>query len=113
MIPKYKCKNGSELVNLELPNLLSILKVLGEPIDTTQITEIPSGYYLSSSKGLVALKDMNDVHLRNALCQKTVQFFQLLQTQKTLTNKEFCDRFLSFTESQTHFELFTEISKRP
>ena len=77
---KYKSKSGVVLSGT-IDQVLAILKITGEELDLNKLEGADKDkYYLSSSKGLVKISDMNTKHIQNVICQKLNNYFSDLRT---------------------------------
>lgn len=107
----YTLKSGAK-VEGTVDQIITICKSVGETVDLSQISETPSGFYASETKGLVKISEMNEHHLRNALLKQSKEHFETLGKKSTLTNIQFLKEYASLTEKSVVVELFSELSKR-
>ena len=110
---KYKFKNGATAEG-SAAQILDIAKSLGEVVDLTKLEgEVPRGYYLSEKNGLMEIKFMPDMHIRNALLKRSRVFFETLGGKhKSLSNEEFLREYVKLTDDTMVSDLFTELSAR-
>jgi len=113
LIMKYKFKTGA-CVEGSAEQILAIAKSLGETVDLTKLEgEIPRGYYLSEKNGLIEIKGMPDMHIRNALLKRSKTFYETLSSKhRSLSNESFTKEFVSLGEDSVVVDLFSELSKR-
>lgn len=104
----YTFKNGT-VVNGTLEQILQVAEILGEKVDNLE--EIPSGYYPSSSRGLVRIEDMNEVHIKNAINKIAYTYYQNLG-KEDIDIGEYCARFVLLAEEPKLQELYGELLKR-
>lgn len=105
----YNFSNGSTIEG-DLEQLVKIAEILGEKLDTSKIHERAKGYYLSNSKGVIKISEMNDIHLRNAIQKATVTYFSNIS--RTISNEQWMNQYLSFQDDSLVQELFAELQKR-
>lgn len=116
---KYTFSSGMEVNTNDLSEILKLGEVLGQAIDLSKVeglsdSDVPAGYYLSSKEGLVEIKNMNSMHVRNALLKRTTEYLAGVRTKsKTLNDKEFLTLFENLTEDKTIVTLFDELANRP
>lgn len=116
---KYKFSSGMEIVSDNLSEILKVGEVLGQAVEYSKIeglseSDVPDGYYLSAKEGLVEVKGMNSMHIRNALLKRTVAYLGEVKTAlKTLNDQEFLTKFENLTEDKTIVTLFDELASRP
>jgi hypothetical protein len=108
---KYKFRSGAT-VEGTVEQILAIAKTLGETVNLTKLGALPRGYYNSSSKGLLQIKEMNTVHLRSALLKMSREHFGSMDARSTTSNGEFCAKYLALADNPIVEDLFTELSKR-
>ncbi len=106
----YKFKNGSS-INGNVAQIMEVAKILGEEVDAAQLGIIPKGYYMSETKGLIKISDMNPLHIKNALTKATYTYFQNIGKEK-ISLKEYLQKFLAFTDSEQIVDLFEELVKQ-
>lgn len=99
----YKFKSGTEVTGT-VEEIQKIGKALGESVDL-------SGFYESSTHGLVKISEMATPHLRNAIVKATKDRLETIRKKK-LTDKEFVNEYLNVGEDKTIVNLFTELNKR-
>lgn len=109
----YTLKNGTKLEG-SLEQIMSICKSVGETVDLKQIEgkETPEGYYMSGSKGLIKISDMNSMHLRNALLKLSKDYFENLGSKKTLSNYDFLNEFVGLADNPKVIELYNALGKK-
>lgn len=85
-----------------------------EAVEILQGARTPSGHYYSSSLDkLVKIEEMHSTHIKNALNKAVIKYFQnLSENKKTISDKEYVEKFEKFTEDTLLTELFTEMKKR-
>jgi len=108
---KYTFKNGAT-VEGTLDQILSIAKGLGETINLSKLSDLPRGYYKSSTKGILKIGDMNTSHIRSALLKMSRSHFDSMSGRDPLTNAEFCKKYLSLGDNPIVEDLFSELSTR-
>jgi len=108
----YKFKNGVEFIGTA-QQILDYAKLLGEPIDAKQFeTSLPRGYYLSETKGLVQISEMETNHIVNSLNKLTVEYFLALKPNKSFNLAEYLKKFVSLVEVPQVEDLYTELNRR-
>jgi len=108
----YKFKNGVEF-NGTAQQILDYAKLLDEPIEATQFgTEIPRGYYLSESKGLLQISEMETEHIVHALNKVTVNYYLALKPTRKFNLSEYLAKFVGLVEVPQVEDLYTELNKR-
>lgn len=89
--------------------LEKVAKALG--LSITGIGKVPKGYYMSESKGLVKISDMNEYHIRRALIKRSKDYFaEIFNKEDSI--KTFLGKYTSLTEDQTIVDLYNELQKR-
>lgn len=114
---KTTLKSGLTLEG-PLEDIIKACLALGEPLILGQ-DQIPKGYYLSSTEGLITIPDMDSNHIKNALCKRAAAFFEKLgkdfQVPKVDTQLHlslFLRKFTELTKQQEIVDLFNELDKR-
>jgi hypothetical protein len=108
----YKFKNGAQITGT-VEQIVSFGAILKEKVDLLKIKGgVPQGYYNSSSKGLIKITDMHDTHLRNSIVKASISALNDLQNSKTLSNKQFLNRWTTSGNSVKITELVNELTKR-
>lgn len=73
------------MTKLTLPSGETIEFTLEDPSQLTSflnalgIEEVPTGYYMSSSKGILAIEDMHIGHIKNAVLQQLQELVDLVR----------------------------------
>jgi len=110
----HKFENGLEVTGT-LEEIVTIAKTLGLKFDVTKFLAVNGGslkgYYNSTSRGVIRIDSMTDVHLRRALLKRARIFYTEIFESKD-TNREFLKKFESFADDRLIKELFTELLKR-
>lgn len=109
---KYKFKNGE--VEGTLDQILAVAKILGESVNLAVLLGKdvrPRGYYHSSSKGLISMKEMAVPHLKNSILKITHDYFASMKGFEGTTN-EWVEKYLALTEDDQLGELFEELASR-
>jgi hypothetical protein len=108
----YTFKNGAK-VEGTIDQINLIAKSLKETINPKNLGgDAPKGYYISSTRGIIKISEMQDIHLRNALLKQSKTYFETLQKEKGLKNTDFCSKYVGLTDKTLVIELYTELSKR-
>jgi hypothetical protein len=89
--------------------LEKVAKALG--LSITGIGKAPKGYYMSESKGLVKISDMNEYHIRRALIKRSKDYFAEIFNKEDSIAK-FLTKYTSLTEDQCIVDLYNELRKR-
>lgn len=89
--------------------LLKVAATLGYPI--TGLKNVPTGYYQSSTKGLLKISNMHEIHIRRALAQRAQQYFANI-FDKNDSNATFLSKFSDLTSDSKIVELFSELNNR-
>lgn len=109
---EYIFKNGAKITGTA-EHILGYAKLVGEHIDPKLLGEIPKGYYLSETKGLLPIKEMQTIHIVHALNKRTVEYFQALKPNpKDFDLKNYLITYINLTQRPEIEELFMELSKR-
>lgn len=103
----FKFKNGVEITGT-VEQLEEYARLVGEKFD------FYNTHYLSSTRGLIPLSDMNVAHLKNAVLKHSREYFDdLSKRQLSLSLKDFMTEFVKFGEDPKLAGLFAELRKRP
>lgn len=110
---EYTFSNGVTLTGTA-DKLLQYAKIVGESIDPVRLQgEVPSGYYLSATEGLIEISKMETVHLVYALNKRTINYFDSLKPKgKVFDLRQYLNSYLALVDSPEIFEMFTELSNR-
>jgi hypothetical protein len=92
-----------------LEQLEKVASALGLKI--TGLENTPKGFYVSESKGLVRISEMNDFHIRRALLKRSKDYYTEVFAKED-TNRQFLKKFTGLTEDQIVIDLYNELSKR-
>jgi hypothetical protein len=116
---KVTVRKSSEVIEHTFPDgtkftgtfdqLEKVASALGLKI--TGVGRTPRGYYMSESKGLVKITEMNDHHIRRALVKRSKDYFTEIYV-KDDTNKEFLRKYTDLTLDNVVVDLFNELQKR-
>jgi hypothetical protein len=106
---KHTFPSGLEVVGT-LDELISIAKVTGQELKLADSVELPVGFYLSDSKGLVKLSDMTVDHLKAALLKHTREFFEALSKRKV--SKAFLNDYVNIDANKVIRSLYAELVSR-
>lgn len=111
---QYKFEDGSVVVDT-LENLIAIANIKGTKLDMAKISgELPEGYYLSGSKGLLKIREMEDHHLLNSFNKHFVDFLNSIRkdfaTHGSLS--KYVEEFGNFPDNLLLKNLFKEIENR-
>lgn len=104
----YKFKNGS-VVNGTIEEILKVAEVLGETVEGLE--KVPTGYYMSGSKGLVPIREMNEMHIKNAITKIAYTFYQKLG-KEDISIEDYLRKFVKLPEEPKLGELFAELKRR-
>ena len=113
----YAFKNGSK-VEGTLEQILTFSKALDETVDASKFTGgFPSGYFNSSSKGLIKIDSMETTHLLNSLAKSARDYIDAAKTKAGygLTKAsitQFLEDFVNLGNQIVINELFEELQKR-
>lgn len=109
----YEFNNGLTITG-SIEQIIEISTKIGEPIDATRLGIVPKGFYQSSTKGLVAIKDMNTVHIINALTKRTISYYENIKPKKgeELDLATYLKNYISLTDDAQVEELYTELIER-
>lgn len=105
---EHTFENGTKFTGT-LEQLEKVAKALG--LSITGIGKTPKGYYMSESKGLVKISDMNEYHIRRALIKRSKDYFAEIFSKED-SIKTFLKKYTSLTEDQTIVDLYNELQKR-
>lgn len=109
---KYKFKNGE--VEGTLDQILAVAKILGESVNLAVLLGKdvrPRGYYHSSSKGLISMKEMAVPHLKNSILKITHDYFAKMRGFDG-TLEQWTRKYLALTDDEQLVELFEELTTR-
>jgi len=110
----HKFENGLEVTGT-LEEIVTIAKTLGLKFDVTKFLAVNGGslkgYYNSTSRGVIRIDSMTDVHLRRALLKRARIFYSEIFDSKD-TNKQFQKKFISLTNDRLICELYNELALR-
>lgn len=110
----HKFQNGLEVTGT-LEEVITIAKTLGLKLDIASFLAKNgghlSGYYNSTSKGMIKISDMTDVHIRRALLKRARTYYTDIFEAKD-TNKEFLAKFINLVNDRLICELYNELSNR-
>lgn len=108
---QYKFKSGLT-VEGSVEEILQISKAINEPIDPALLPR-QKGYYFSESKHTyVKISDMDEMHIRNALCKASREYYQVLSQQRTIPRQEFMRKFISFGDDVLIQDLFYGLQRK-
>lgn len=113
----YNFANGATMTGT-IEQILTVAATLGETVDATQLGIVPKGYYQSETKGLIAIKDMNEIHIINALTKRTIAYYESIRPKKgeKLTTEEviqnYLAKFVALTDDLQIEELYSELARR-
>jgi hypothetical protein len=105
---EHTFSDGTKFVGT-FDQLEKVASALGMKI--TGVGKTPRGYYMSDSKGLVKITEMNDHHIRRALVKRSKDYFTEVYL-KDDTNKEFLRKYTDLTLDNVVVDLFNELQKR-
>lgn len=112
METKFKFKNGVEFVGTA-HQIMEYAKLIGESIDTDKLPVAGiRGYYVSASRGLLKISDMETHHIINALTKRTVEYFQALKVTSEGDLEKYLKGFISLTEDTAIEDLYGELVSR-
>ena len=106
----YTFENGLK-VSGTVSQLEKIASTMGLKLNYHTIGHRPTGFYPSTSKGLIKISSMNDYHLRRALLKYAKDYFSDIFSA-TDSNVEFMKKFTAFPDESLVLELFAELAKR-
>ena len=102
-----------------LQEILAMAKALGETVDASKFTGgFPSGYFNSSSKGLIRIEDMDTIHLLNSLAKAARDYIESARVHACTGTtwqsdiKQFLEDFVNLGSQVVINELFEELQKR-
>ena len=111
--PKYKYSFTSGTVEGTLEQLVKVACALGETLDMSKLPRMTGTYWSESKQTYLRIGDMNDIHIRNALCKRGSTYLQTLDRKGTsVTNKEFLAAFCKLADDPVVSDLFTELAYR-
>lgn len=70
-----------------------------------------AGYYMSETKGLVPIKEMNEFHIKNAITKIAYSFYQNLG-KEDISIEDYLRKFVKLAEEPKLGELFAELQRR-
>ena len=106
---KYRFENGALVVGT-IEQIESAAKGMGFKIDYSRIGSQP-GYYPSSTKGLVKISSMNEMHIRRALIKRSQTYLDSVFAAKD-SNRIFSKKFVNLAEDPIVKDLFIELQNR-
>ena len=109
-IIKHKFQDGTE-VSGTFEQLQKISAALGLKLIGVKVRATPRGYYMSETKGLIKISDMNDYHIRRALLKRSREYFAEVY-DKDDTNKMFLKKFTDLVNDTVIIDLYNELARR-
>ena len=110
----HKFENGLQVTGT-LEEIITIAKALSLKFDVSKFLAVNGGslpgYYNSTSRGVIRIDSMSDVHLRRALLKRARIYYTEIFVS-TDTNRQFQKKFTSLVDDRLVVELYTELSKR-
>ncbi len=107
---KYTFDDGLEITGT-IDQLQTIAKTLGRKLDASKLIDLPNGYYVSESSGLIKISEMNEYHLRRALLKRAKTYYaEIFNAEDSIPT--FLDKFTNIGNDPMVVELFTELNKR-
>lgn len=106
----YTFKNGT-IVKGTVEQILAVANILKETVDLSKLPREP-GYYKSASKGLVKISQMNDIHLKNALCKSIKNFYEKLAAAPYTDLATFEAMSTSLAADPVVSDLYKEVTAR-
>jgi hypothetical protein len=110
----HKFENGLEVTGT-LEEIVTIAKTLSLKFDVSKFLAVNGGslkgYYNSTSRGVIRIDSMSDVHLRRALLKRARTYYSEIFDAKD-ANKVFLRKFISLTDDRLVVELYNELSTR-
>lgn len=106
----YVFNNGSKVTGT-VDEILAVGKILKETVDLSRLPT-PRGFYKSSSKGLIRIADMNDVHLKNAICSSIRDFYTKLSRAPYTNLSDFLADSTSLDKDPVITDLYREANAR-
>ena len=106
---EHTFSNGTKVTGT-YTQLETIAKALGLKLSGVK-APVARGYYMSESKGLVKISEMNDYHIRRALLKISKEYYAGMY-DKNDTNSDFLNKYVSLTNDQTVQDLYTELASR-
>jgi len=110
----HKFENGLEVTGT-LEEVITIAKTLGLKFDVSKFLSVNGGslkgYYNSTSRGVIKIESMSDVHLRRALLKRARIYYTEIFDPKD-SNREFQKKFVTLANDRLIYELYSELSKR-
>ena len=110
----HKFDNGLEVTGT-LEEIITIAKTLSLKFDVSAFLAKNggslSGYYNSTSRGVIKIDSMSDMHLRRALLKRARIYYTEIFDAKD-TNREFQKKFTQLALDRLISELYAELSKR-
>lgn len=97
-----------------IEQVMQYAALLGETINPTRLGGVvPSGYYYSTTRGLLKISDMDTIHLVNALNKRSVDYYNNLRPKtKDFDLKEYLQAYIALVDSPEIEEMYKELSKR-
>lgn len=113
-IRTYVFKSGGS-VSGTIEQIFAVATALGETVDATLLGVIPAGYYQSSSKGLVKISDMNEIHIINAMNKYVLSYYERIKPTGKITNEiiqKYLKAFVRLGDDPQVSEMFMELASR-
>jgi hypothetical protein len=104
----HRFENGREFTGT-ITELQAVAKALG--LALVGISDVPRGYYNSTTDGLVKIVDMHSFHIRRALLKATTDYMKKVFTGKD-TNSDFLKKYAGLTDQPVIVDFLNELVKR-
>ena len=112
---KYTFDDGLEITGT-IDQLQTIAKTLGRKLDASKLIDLPNGYYVSESSGLIKISEMNEYHLRRSLLKRAKTYYSEIFNAEIFNAEDsiptLLDKFTNIGNDPVVVELFTELNKR-
>lgn len=106
----YTFENGMT-INGTIEQIEKVAATMKLKVNYKSLGHRPTGFYDSTTKGMVKISEMNDYHLRRALLKEAKEYYSNMYSA-TDSNTDFLRKFTGMAEVTVIVELFTELSKR-
>lgn len=109
----YEFNSGVKIDNVTFDQLIKFASSLGETIDASKlIGDIPAGYHLSESKGLVKIDSMDTQYIVNTICKLSRLYIEKIRPTHVTDLNKFLTDFVGLGDNPKINELFTELVTR-
>lgn len=104
------------IINGTADQIIKHAKLIKHPVDPRKLgMPIPRGHYYSSTKGIIAIKNMESKHIINSLNRMTIAYYTSLKSEidnMRITEKSYLEKYVGIAADHVMEDLYTELMKR-